>query len=153
MKHPLTPDAPYSFIADDLAIGGITAYGETDVRFDLYVQVAYEITDQDPGDQYRHRGSPVLQFRLDDTADSQIVLRQASEVFRAVEVVKQARARGRRVLVTCAQGRNRSGIVAAEYLIQCGNKPADVVRKIQERRTGALTNTTFVAWLHRPRAR
>jgi protein-tyrosine phosphatase len=149
VKHLLTPDAPFSFVADDLAIGGVMAYAETGTRFDLRINVAYEL---DPN-TYLFPTTCHRNFKLDDTADPQLVLRQAPEVFRAVELVKEARLRGRRVLVTCAQGRNRSGIVAAEYLIQCGNKPADVVRKIQERRANALTNTLFVAWLHRPRAR
>ncbi len=148
MKHLITPTAPFSFIADDLAIGGITAYGEGH-RFDLRINVAYEL---DPN-KYLFPSKCHMNFRLDDTENHAQVLSQAPEVFRAVERVKEARARGRRVLVTCAQGRNRSALVAAEYLVQCGNRPADVVRKIQERRANALTNTAFVAWLHRPRAR
>lgn len=148
MKHLITPHTPFSFIADDLAIGGVMAYGEGH-RFDLRINVAYEI---DPN-KYLFPTRAHANYRLDDTENRRAVFQQAPEVFRAVERVREARARGRCVLVTCAQGRNRSALVAAEFLIQCGNHPADVVRKIRERRANALTNEAFVVWLHRPRAR
>ena len=56
----------------------------------------------------------------------------------------------RRVLVTCAQGLNRSGLVSALSLIlAAGWSPADAVRHIQRRRPAALNNPQFVAALSR----
>jgi len=51
-----------------------------------------------------------------------------------------------------AAGRNRSGIVIAEHLIQTGWGSAEkVIATIQTARHKALTNDAFVAWLMRPR--
>ncbi len=55
---------------------------------------------------------------------------------------------GKRVLVTCAQGRNRSGFVsaiAARRLLGCSGEKA--ARLVQSRRPNALTNPYFVAAL------
>lgn len=149
MKHLITPHASYSYVADRLAIGGIMAYGENLSAFSQRINVAYEI---DPG-AYLFPSKPHANYKLDDTKSRRDVLGQAAEVFRAVEHVKQVHARGGSVLVTCAMGRNRSALVVAEYLIQCGNKPEDIVAKIRERRAHSLTNSVFVQWLCRPRAR
>jgi ParB-like chromosome segregation protein Spo0J len=65
--------------------------------------------------------------------------------------VLAARKLGKSVLVLCSQGRNRSGVVAAEVLIREGHPADEVVQKIKERRRDALTNRTFVAWLLRAR--
>lgn len=52
---------------------------------------------------------------------------------------------GRTVLVTCAQGRNRSGLISALALIRSGRLLAPAaVRLIQGRRAFALTNPRFV---------
>jgi len=55
---------------------------------------------------------------------------------------------GRRILVTCAQGRNRSGIVMAVVLHRLYNWSGEkCVRWIQSRRQDSLTNPGFVAAL------
>jgi hypothetical protein len=52
--------------------------------------------------------------------------------------------RGKRVLVTCAAGRNRSGLVAARVLMKLTGASAKVVvPHIQALREGALTNPVF----------
>lgn len=61
----------------------------------------------------------------------------------AEAVARRVRAR-QRVLVTCAQGRNRSGLVSALSLVLLGWRPADAVRHIQRTRSFALTNPRFV---------
>jgi len=68
--------------------------------------------------------------------------------------VREARLRGESVLVNCAQGRNRSALVVAEYLCQetsidVVNPGRSVVAQIQARRPNSLTNTAFVRWLNR----
>lgn len=53
--------------------------------------------------------------------------------------------RGRRVLVTCYAGRNRSGLVVARALSKLSGAPAHlVVDHVQRLREGALSNITFV---------
>jgi len=52
--------------------------------------------------------------------------------------------RGERVLVTCWQGRNRSALVAALALyLLSGADGGGILRHIQGRRPGALTNPVF----------
>jgi protein-tyrosine phosphatase len=64
--------------------------------------------------------------------------------FDAARVVAHEHRRGRRVLVTCAQGRNRSGLVVALALRCLGRKPREAVSLVRRARLNALTNTTFV---------
>ncbi len=49
MKHLILPTAPFSFVADGLAIGGIVAYGEP-LPFAFALNVAQEAADS--GDPY-----------------------------------------------------------------------------------------------------
>lgn len=51
---------------------------------------------------------------------------------------------GRRVLVTCWQGRNRSGVLVGKALVELGNEPGRVVDAIRRLRNG-LTNLYFAA--------
>lgn len=51
---------------------------------------------------------------------------------------------GKRVLVTCRQGRNRSGLVSALAMVMLGWPAEAAIRRIRERRRDALTNEHFV---------
>jgi protein-tyrosine phosphatase len=54
--------------------------------------------------------------------------------------------KGKRVLVTCNAGRNRSGlIVALTLLLLTGERSNTIIRHVKARRRGALTNPTFVS--------
>jgi protein-tyrosine phosphatase len=67
--------------------------------------------------------------------------------WRAAAVVAQEVARRRAVLVTCAQGRNRSGLVSALALCLMGMKGRDAIALVRARRANALTNPAFNAYL------
>jgi len=55
---------------------------------------------------------------------------------------------GKRVLIRCAAGWNRSGIVMALVLIRDGYSVEDTINLIREKRCPeALCNTTFTNWL------
>jgi hypothetical protein len=54
---------------------------------------------------------------------------------------------GHRVLSHCGMGYNRSALVAGIILHKLGMSGTDVVRRIQERRPGALYNECFAAYL------
>jgi protein-tyrosine phosphatase len=55
---------------------------------------------------------------------------------------------GKRVLIRCAAGWNRSGIVMALVLIRDGYSVEDAINLIREKRCPeALCNTTFANWL------
>jgi protein-tyrosine phosphatase len=55
---------------------------------------------------------------------------------------------GHRVLVTCMQGINRSGLISALTLhLMTGRPGADCAQHVQRCRPGALSNPRFVEWL------
>jgi protein-tyrosine phosphatase len=61
---------------------------------------------------------------------------------------------GHKVLTTCAQGRNRSGILSGLTMMYCFGMPADdVIKIIQRKRKYALVNTMFTQWLQATRVR
>lgn len=56
--------------------------------------------------------------------------------------------RGKRVLVRCQAGWNRSGLVTALVLIRAGYDPAEAIELIREKRSAfALCNDHFASWL------
>jgi Dual specificity phosphatase, catalytic domain len=56
---------------------------------------------------------------------------------------------GKRVLVHCSAGLNRSGVVAARALMFMGVPVAEAIAKVRSARgPDALSNRDFVAWLH-----
>lgn len=72
----------------------------------------------------------------------------------ASKLVAEDLAKGRRVLVTCRMGRNRSAFVAALALVRLGMRGAEAYRRVRERRVDkhgihALENPGFVRTLHR----
>ncbi len=151
MRHLITPDAVFSFVADGIAVGGLRSYGESLTRFGLLINVAKEFADEKGARVYDFKGIPLLSFKLDDTNDEREHAQQASEVLRAVDALRDAHTKGKMVLVTCHMGWNRSALVVAEYLVQRGAPPGKVVETIQTRRAKSLQNGTFVAWLKRKR--
>lgn len=150
------PSAIISPVTPDISIGGINAYAETEELrgFGLLLSVAIEFCDEDRQDQLVYDFPPTGQVvhlgRLEDTGGRRHHA-QIPEVERCVALVDAARARGERVLVTCAMGRNRSALVIAEHLIRTGMSPDDAVRLLQSARRWALTNDDFVTWLLRER--
>ena len=73
----------------------------------------------------------------------------------AAEIVARRVRSGERVLVTCAMGRNRSGLVSALALhFLTGISGAEAARLVKARRHNALTNRYFMAALFKvPAAR
>ena len=64
-------------------------------------------------------------------------------------------ASGRRVLVHCTEGLNRSGVVVARALMEMGRTASDAIDLVRRQRGPsvdgfpALGNRAFVDWLHR----
>lgn len=54
---------------------------------------------------------------------------------------------GKRVLVTCMRGLNRSALVTALTLIKLGYRPEDAVSLIRQQRPGSLFNRAFVRYI------
>lgn len=104
------------------------------IPFDVIVLAAEEYQPDLPG-------YIVIHAPLDDAMPSE--LEQARIRSAAREVVRHVRA-GRRVLVTCFMGRNRSGVISGLALVELGVHPDRAVRRIVRYRNG-LSNTHFRA--------
>lgn len=129
----------YNFITRTLAMGSYPPPGSP-IPFDVLVLCAEEL--QPPASAYP--GVTVLHVPLDDADPT------GDEILRAVAAGKNVAARlrqGARVLVTCAQGRNRSGLVVGLALEELDVPWATAVRRIRQNRENALTNRAFVRFL------
>jgi len=63
-------------------------------------------------------------------------------------VVAEALREGRAVLVHCAQGWNRSGLIVAGTLVRLGMSPSDAVAHVRrDRGGGVLSNRSYLRWL------
>lgn len=79
---------------------------------------------------------------------SEFTLRDWNRALGAANQIVDLLLRRRRVLITCAQGRNRSGLVSGITLYRLTDLSGEqVVRHIQKLRPGALTNDDFAAAL------
>jgi hypothetical protein len=67
------------------------------------------------------------------------------------DLVDDLRQDGKRVLIHCAAGINRSGLLSAAALIRGGWDVDDAIAAVREARHGALNNPNFVDLLHDPR--
>lgn len=75
---------------------------------------------------------------FDPEADLELLVREAHKDWKA----------GKRVLIRCQAGLNRSGLITALVLIRDGVSPQDAIDLIRKQRaTAALCNTTFDRWL------
>ncbi|MFV0133654.1 protein phosphatase [Streptomyces sp. HMX87] len=141
------PDSPWSEIVPRLWMGGHEVRrpsGQVErvvVRdeFDL-VQSLLRLPGHGPVPDVEHHVWPIPDGPLDGT--------QLAGVFRLAEATCQALDEGRRVLVRCYHGYNRSGLVVAHALIRRGGTAEDAVRLIRARRSPwALHNDLFVEYL------
>lgn len=88
------------------------------------------------------RGVEVVGVPLDDAIPSREEIRLAQ---RAAAHVAAALRAGRRVLVTCWMGRNRSGLVVALALVRLGASPNVAIEMVRRARgEHALSNPAFV---------
>lgn len=67
------------------------------------------------------------------------------------DLVDDLRQDGKRVLIHCAAGINRSGLLSAAALIRGGWDVDDAIAAVREARHNALNNPNFVDLLHDPR--
>ncbi|MFR9796404.1 protein phosphatase [Streptomyces sp. MS06] len=141
------PDSPWSEISPGLWMGGHEYRrrgGQLEravVRdeFDL-VQTLLRLPGHGPASGVEHHVWPIPDGPLDAT--------QLAGVIRLAQAVGEALDGGRRVLVRCYHGYNRSGLVVAHALVRRGYPPEAAIRLIRSRRSPwALHNELFVAYL------
>jgi protein-tyrosine phosphatase len=136
-----------SRIINGLSVGSAPPPGNYSRRFD----VIYFVADEYQPPAFLYPGVTVRKFPFNDTASpSQRDIRMA---WNAAEAAAQDVAAGRRVLVTCAMGRNRSALVAAiaVHLLTgvAGKKAGALVaaRRVDPTGVPALSNKAFRQFL------
>jgi protein-tyrosine phosphatase len=131
-----------SRITEDIYQGARPPTGKalTKMGFDGVVLTAVEF--QPPASKYP--GVHVIHAPMEDDGEPINAVTWENAVTAASQVNDLVR-QGGRVLVTCYQGLNRSGLVVALALLMLTDlHPDDIVNLIQARRPGALFNRRFV---------
>ncbi|MFF2074292.1 protein phosphatase [Kitasatospora sp. NPDC058162] len=96
-----------------------------------------------------HGPEPRVEHLVREVPDDRLSAAQLLAVQEAAELTTSAVRRGRRTLVRCHSGYNRSGLVAAQALVGLGHDPAGAIRVVRERRSPwALNNPVFVEYLN-----
>ncbi|WP_190033616.1 protein-tyrosine phosphatase family protein [Streptomyces fructofermentans] len=141
------PDSPWSEIVPRLWMGGHEYTGRSGEpefavvhdEFDL-VLTLLRLPGHGPAPGVEHHVWPIPDGPLDGT--------QLAGVMRLARTADEARNEGRRVLVRCFHGYNRSGLVVAHALIRGGRGADESIRLIRARRSPwALHNELFVDYL------
>ncbi|MFJ5775764.1 dual specificity protein phosphatase family protein [Streptomyces sp. NPDC093094] len=141
------PERPWDEVVPGLWMGGHEFRGRTGqvetvvVRdeFDL-VQTLLRLPGYGPDTGVDHQVWPIPDGPLDGT--------QLAGVIRLAEAAGDALDAGRRVLVRCFHGYNRSGLVVAHALVRRGHSVEDAIRLIRTRRSPwALHNELFEEYL------
>ncbi|WP_233223840.1 protein-tyrosine phosphatase family protein [Amycolatopsis sp. CA-128772] len=100
---------------------------------------------------YRREGhgpAPGVEHHVAEMPDGPLTEAQIGEVERFAGLAVEAVRAGRRTLVRCHAGQNRSGLVVAQALVELGlDMPAAIAFIRQRRGPGALSNELFVRYL------
>lgn len=140
-------DLDFDYIVPRIGQGSLPPPGRTVARhgFDLLVLCAEEL--QVPAELFD--GVRVLHVPLQDTRITQEQWTMAARTAKHVALQLRAKPQSK-ALVTCAAGRNRSGLVSAIALhLLTGQSGLACARHVQRRRQDALTNGSFVEALRR----
>ncbi|QKW23704.1 dual specificity protein phosphatase family protein [Kitasatospora sp. NA04385] len=141
------PGTPWDEIAPGLWMGGHHWVDPAGQRRPVVVGAEFELVvslftaeGHGPAPGVPHRSVPVPDGPLD--------AEQLAAVQAAARAVAEAVRSGRRVLVRCRSGYNRSGLVVAQALVELGLGTAEAVRLVRARRSPwALHNELFVEYL------
>ncbi|WP_128381211.1 protein-tyrosine phosphatase family protein [Streptomyces cavernae] len=141
------PDSPWSEIVPGLWMGGHEyadgsgglEFAVVTDEFDL-VLTLLRLPGHGPDPGVEHHVWPIPDGPLDGT--------QLAGVMRLARAAADGLTAGRRVLVRCYHGYNRSGLVVAQALIHGGRSTDEAIRLIRTRRSPwALHNDLFVEYL------
>lgn len=144
---PNPPTHPWSEIAPNLWMGGhertdhegfivpVVVEREFDIVYSLY---------RDTG----HGPSAGVEDHYLDIPDGLLTAQQIREVYRFAAAATLSWHSGRKVLIRCRTGLNRSGLVLAQVLVNNGSPVEEAVELIRTRRhQRAFTNQSFVDYL------
>ncbi len=133
----------YDYILDNvLAQGSAPPFGaRLGPQFTMLVLCAQELIENGQGMPGAFPNVMVLEVPLDDAKPSSDEIKRA--LVAATTISSRIR-HGERVLNTCAQGRNRSGLVSGFTLMQLGMSASEAITRVKRARRNALTNHYFV---------
>ena len=129
-----------------LAVGPKPPTGASVAQSGYYMLVLAAIGYQPAASRFP--GVHVLYAPLNDNG-AQMTAYERRVAIHAARIVARELARGHNVLVTCEQGRNRSGLVAALALVFLGYARPRSVATIRRMRMQALTNQDFARMVER----
>jgi len=110
--------------------------------FDRGFDAVFDLCGWDRGDEVRDR--PYVFFQIDDVP----WIRDPGAIDELGEAVAEHVRAGARVVVNCAAGRNRSGLLVGRALIALGHPAAEAIRLVRTARgPHALSNRGFARWL------
>ena len=139
----MTAPHDYTYLIPGRLAQGSAPPPGAQLPFDVIVLAAREYQPALPG--YEVIYVPLSDDGPPPTYEERELIRDQSS-----RIARRLRA-GRRVLVTCRQGRNRSGVLAGRALVELGHDPERVFRTIRQLRNG-LTNTYFADMVLRHKA-
>lgn len=127
-----------SHIEGSLYVGGCIGGVRLDDDFDLVVSLY-------PWEQYAlGADTKRFEFRMYDVG----LVPNEEQLEDAADLVVEAIAAGRKVLVHCQAGLNRSNLVTALALIKLGRTPSEAIALLREKRSPVvLCNVAFESWL------
>ncbi|MDN3353080.1 hypothetical protein [Actinomadura sp. DC4] len=95
-----------------------------------------------------HGPAPGVEHHYAETPDGPLNPDQIESICRLADLAAEAVGDGRRVLIRCHSGYNRSGLVVAQALVTMGHAAEDAIFLIRYRRSKwALNNPLFVDYL------
>ncbi|WP_405009843.1 protein phosphatase [Kitasatospora sp. NBC_01539] len=95
-----------------------------------------------------HGPHPAVRHLITELPDGPLTADQIDAVQESARTAAHALRDGRTVLVRCRSGYNRSGLVAAQTLVELGHDPDAAISLIRRQRSPrALGNETFVQYL------
>jgi protein-tyrosine phosphatase len=134
-------------IIDNLYMGSAPPTDSVNLSkdFDCLILSAIEFQ---PPDHY-YKGLDIHRALINDDG-SPMTFKEMQYAIRAASYTIKKLNEGKRVLVTCWQGRNRSGIITALVLtFGYGKTPTESINMIRDSRgSGALGNDQFVSFLN-----
>ncbi|MGW3960398.1 protein-tyrosine phosphatase family protein [Amycolatopsis sp. NPDC005003] len=137
------PEEPWNEIRPGLWMGGHVRAGEEPVvvglEFDLVLSL-YQ--------RAGHGPPPGVEHHFAEMPDGPLTEAQIAEVERFAVLAAAAVRAGRKTLVRCHAGLNRSGLVVAQTLVELGLGVPEAIALIRQRRSPwALHNPLFVEYL------
>ena len=84
-----------------------------------------------PTDTITHLGFTYLHEHFSNAPTSE-------QLNRIIKFIKNQKMKSNPILVHCGEGIGRTGTVLAAYLVYCGNRADDAIRKVREKQPGSI---------------